>query len=146
MKKIMMMLALMLTLTTFAFAGEAINKQALNAFQNEFAGATDIAWKVSGNYYEVAFTIDHKRLAAFYDDRGDFVAVTRFISSGELPNGLRKSLKRGYGNAYWVSDLFDVTTGDETSYYVTIENADTRVVLRSINGSHWALYERMDKK
>ena len=100
MKKIMMMLALMLTLTTsFAFAGETINKQALNAFQNEFAGATDIAWKVSGNYYEVAFTIDHKRLAAFYDDRGNFVAVTHFISSGELTNGLRKSLKRAYGNA-----------------------------------------------
>ena len=50
MKKILTMLALTLTLTSFAFAGETINKQALNAFQSEFAGATDIAWKVGSNY------------------------------------------------------------------------------------------------
>ena len=43
MKKILTMLALTLTLTTsFAFAGETINKQALNSFTSEFAGATDL--------------------------------------------------------------------------------------------------------
>jgi len=146
MKKIMMMLALMLTLTTsFAFAGETINKQALNAFQSQFASATDVAWKVSGNYYEVAFTIEAKRLFAFYDSRGEFVAVTQFISSTQLPKHLRKSLKVSYSK-YWISDLFEMATADEGSYFVTIENADERIVLRSTNGSKWSLYTKTDKE
>jgi hypothetical protein len=63
MKKIMMLMAMVLTLTTtWAFSGEeAINKQALNAFKTEFASATDAAWTVGANYYEVAFTLNDQK-------------------------------------------------------------------------------------
>ena len=146
MKKIMTMLALTLMLTTsFAFAGETINKQALKAFKSEFAGATDIAWKVGSNYYEVAFTINDQRLFAFYNDQGEFMAVTQFISSTQMPNYLRKSLKRSYSN-FWISDLFEMTNDDETSFYVTLENADTKVILKSIDGNKWSLYNKIDKE
>ena len=145
MKKIITMLAPTLTLTSFAFAGETINKQALNAFQTEFAGATDIAWKVGSSYYEVAFTINHQRLFAFYNDRGEFMAVTRFISPTQLSNYLRKSLKRSYSN-FWISDLFEIRHADDKSYYVTLENADTKIILKSINGSRWSLYNKIDKE
>ena len=145
MKKIMTMLALTLTLASFAFAGETINKQALNAFQSEFAGATDVAWKAGGSYYEEVFTINDQRLFAFYNDRGEFMAVTRFISPTELPNYLRKSLKRSYSNC-WISDLFEIRHADDRSYYVTLENADTKIILKSINGSKWSLYNKIDKE
>jgi len=146
MKKILTMLALTLTITTsFAFAGENINRQALNAFQSEFTSATDVAWKVSGNYFEVAFTIGEKRLFAFYDSRGELVAVTHFISSTQLPKHLQKSLKASYGE-YWISDLFEMSTADEGSYFVTIENANERIVLRSRDGSKWSLYTKTDKE
>src|SRR5215468_3613118 len=130
MKKIMMMLALALTIgTSFAFTGEeAINKQALNAFKKEFAGAADAAWTVGNNYYKVTFSLNDQKLFAYYNMTGDFLAVTRNISSLQLPLNLQTSLKRSYNN-YWISDLFEVANDGGTNYYVTLETADTRIVL-----------------
>ena len=145
MKKIMMMLALMLTLgTSFAFTGEKINKEALNAFRYEYAGATDIRWTIGKNYYKVAFTMNGKKLFAYYDNEGEFIAATQFISSFQLPRHLQKTLKKSLHN-YWISDLFKMTTNEETFYYVTLENADAKVVLKSADGSNWSIYQKTDK-
>ena len=146
MKKIMMMLALVLTLSTsFAFTGEeAVNKQALASFKTEFAGATDAAWTVGNSYYQVAFTMNDQKLFAYYNTHGEFLAVTRYISSFQLPLNLQTSLKKSYSN-YWISDLFEVARSSGTDYYVTFENADTKIVLRSADGSSWSLYQKSKK-
>ncbi len=146
MKKIMMMLALVLTVgTSFAFTGEeAVNKQALNAFKKEFAGATDAAWTVGNNYYKVTFSLNDEKLFAYYNTQGEFLAVTRNISSLQLPLTLQTSLKRSYSN-YWISDLFEVTKNDGTNYYVTLETADAKIILRSADGTNWSIYQKSKK-
>ena len=146
MKKIMMMLALVLLVsTTFAYTGEeAVNKKALNSFKSEFAGATDAAWTAGSNYYKVAFTMNSQKLFAFYNTDGEFMAVTRYISSFQLPLTLQSSLKKSYDD-YWISDLFEMAANDETGYYVTLENADTTIILRSIDGSDWSMYKKSKK-
>src|SRR5678810_1144559 len=109
MKKIMMMLLLVLTIgTSFAFTGEeAINKQALNAFKKEFVGATEAAWTVGDNFYKVTFTLNDQKLFAYYNMQGDFMAVTRNISSLQLPLSLQTSLKRSYNCLLYTSDAAD---------------------------------------
>jgi len=146
MKKIMMLMAMVLTLTTtWAFTGEeAINKQALNAFKTEFASATDAAWTAGANYYEVAFTLNNQKLFAFYNSEGEFMAVTRYISSMQLPLKLQSSLKKECSTC-WISDLFEISNGDGTAYYVTLENADTKVVLKSTDGADWTVYKKSKK-
>lgn len=141
-----MMLALVLTLsTTYAFTGEeAINKQALNAFKTEFAGATDAAWTVGADYYKVAFTLSDQKLFAYYNTQGEFMAVTRFISSLQLPLNLQSSLKKSSNNS-WISDLFEMADNEGTAYYVTLESADTKIVLRSIDGGDWTVYQKSKK-
>jgi hypothetical protein len=146
MKKIMMTLALALTLSTmYAFTGEeAINKQALNAFKTEFASATDAAWTVGNDYYKVTFTMNDQKLFAYYSMNGEFMAVTRFISSFQLPLNLQSSLKRSYTN-YWITDLFEMANHDGTSYYVTLETADSKIVLKSTDGSDWSVFQKSKK-
>ena len=146
MKKIMMMLALVLTIgTSFAFTGEeAINKQALNAFKKEFAGATEAAWTVGDNYYKVTFSLNDQKLFAYYNMQGNFMAVTRNISSLQLPLNLQTSLKKSFNN-YWISDLFEVANTDGTNYYVTLETADTKIILKSTDGSDWSIYQKSKK-
>ena len=34
-------------------------------------------------------------------------------------------------DSYWVSDLVEVSKSDGTYYYITLENADTQLVLKS---------------
>jgi hypothetical protein len=145
-KMMMMMLALVLTVsTTFAFTGEGVvNKRALNSFKSEFTGATDAAWTAGNNYYKVAFTMNDQKLFAFYNGDGDFIAVTRYISSFQLPISLQVSLKKSYNN-YWISDLFELSAIDETGYYITIENAGTKLILKSTDGSDWTVYQKSKK-
>ena len=146
MKKIMMMLALVVTLTTtYAFTGEeTINKQTLKAFKTEFASATDAAWTVGNDYYKVTFTMNQQKLFAYYSTTGEFMAVTRFISSFNLPINLQSNLKKSYSN-YWISDLFEMANPDGTAYYVTLETADSKIVLKSADGNKWTLYQKTQK-
>ena len=145
MKKIIITLAMVLSLSaSFAFTGErAVNNRAINAFKTEFAGATNVAWTVANDYYKVTFNMGEQKLFAYYSGSGEFMAVTRYISSSNLPINLQKSLKKSYGN-YWISDLFELSNLDGTSYYVTLETADTKIVLKSTDG-HWSVYQKVQK-
>jgi len=146
MKKIMVLLAMTCTLgTTYAFSGEEpISNRALEAFRTEFAGATEISWSAGTDSYKVTFTLNEQKLFAFYTTDGEFVAVTRNISSVQLPLNLQTNL-RTVSDKYWITDLFEVSDRDGTTYYVTLENADTKVVLRSTGGSGWSAYQKNQK-
>ena len=84
------------------------------------------------------------KVFAFYNMDGELMGLTRNISSAQLPVNLQTSLKRNY-NGYWISDLFEVANNNGTSYYVTLENGDKKVVLTSANGSEWSTYKK-DRK
>ena len=45
-----------------------------------------------------------------------------------------------------ISELFEMNAEGQNSYYVTVENANTKVTLRSVSSSDWELYERTAKK
>ena len=146
MKKILVILTLVLTVST-GFAGtgeEAVNKKAISAFKAEFVGATEAAWTAGTNYYKVAFTMNDQKLFAFYDSDGEFVAVTRYISSFQLPLYLQTTLKQSYSN-YWITDLFEVATNDGTTYYTTLETADSKIILTSGDGRFWTTYQKSKK-
>jgi len=146
MKKITIILALVLTVSTsFAFTGpEAVNGQALTTFNSEFVGVTDASWTVNKDFYKVTFTMNHQTLSAYYNKAGEFMAVTKNISSVQLPANLKKSLKK-LMNTSWITDLFEVTNYDETSWYATIETADSKIVLRSDNGGKWTVFQKIEK-
>ena len=147
MKKITIILAMALTASTaFAFTGgETANNQALNTFNSDFVKATDATWTGGKDFDKVTFTMNDQQLVAYYTKSGEFMAVTRNISSVQLPANLKKSLKKLMSN-YWISDLFEINNNlDQTSRYVTLETADSKIVLRSNNGGHWTVFQKSDK-
>jgi hypothetical protein len=145
MKKIISILALVLTVSTsFAFSGpESVSSQALNTFSSEYIGATDATWTISKDFYQVTFSLDGQKLFAYYNKAGEFLAVTHNISSVELPNSLKKGLRKLMTDR-WITDLFEITNNDQTSWYVTIESADQKIVLKS-NGGKWRVYQTIEK-
>jgi len=146
MKKIMMMLALVATVTTsFAFTGEeTISKKVLNTFKTEFGGATNAVWTRANESYKVAFSMGDQSLFAYYSASGELIAVTRSLSSMDLPLRLQTSLKKYHTNS-WITDLFEVSNPDSTSYYVTLETADTQIILKSTDGGNWMVYQKVQK-
>ena len=147
MKKSILMWVMMLTVgltTTFANNEETINQRAVSSFKKDFASAQDVKWENNKDFVKATFTINDQVMFAYYSQTGDLMAVTRNILSNQLPISLLANLKKSYGT-YWISDLFEVSSATDASYYVTLQNADQTVVLKSNGASAWEVY-RKEKK
>lgn len=144
MKKIILTLAIALgTLSSFA-ADVKVSSRVLDAFKNDFATATEITWTAAEDYYKASFVFNDQHIAAFYNADGELMGMTRNLRSTDLPINLQANLKKGYSN-YWISDLFEVSNIDGTSYYITLENADTKLVLKATGGDTWKTYQKKTK-
>ena len=144
MKKIIIMLAVAISSLT-AFAGEEnVSSTVLNSFNKQFTGAKEVQWTTTNDYYKAAFVYNGQNVNVFYQLDGGLIAMTRNISSLELPISLQTNLKNNYSK-YWISDLFEVSNNEGTSYYITIENAETKIILKSNDTGKWHNYKKMAK-
>lgn len=152
-----MILTLAIAVSTLsAFAGSAYGKpmaaagednvspKVLDAFKTEFNTAKEVEWTVGSNYYKATFTYNDKHVFAYYDTEGELLGLTRYLSPLDLPLALQSSLKKTYAG-YWISDLFEVAKNNGTSYYITLENADTKMVLKAADATEWSVYQKTRK-
>jgi hypothetical protein len=144
MKKMILTLAIALG-SLSAFAGEGnVSQKVLDAFNQEFTTANQVEWASGTNYYRASFIYNSKHVFAYYDLNGALLALTRYITSLDLPMGLQNSLKKDY-DSYWISDLFEVAKEGATHYYITLENADSKLVLESSAGYEWETFKTIKK-
>jgi hypothetical protein len=139
--------AIALTLgTTNAFAGPSydINGQVRTAFQKDFNKAELMDYTSSKDYTRLTLKVNDMIVFAYYSENGDLLATTRNIKSTQLPLPLLLELKKHYGNC-WVTDLFEMGTGGQSNYYVTVENADTKISLKSFNNDSWETLKKEKK-
>jgi hypothetical protein len=146
MKRTIFTLALSLILGTASFANndESNNQKAVQSFKKEFAQAKDVSWQKAGDLVKATFTLNERVLFAYYNEAGDLMAITRNITTDLLPIALQTSLRKDYAG-YWVSDLFEMVTGGQTNYYVTLENADHKIVMKSEDFGNWSNYRKERK-
>jgi hypothetical protein len=144
MKKMILMLAI--SISSFAaFAREEnVSKKVLDAFTTEFTTAKEVEWTAGTDFYKASFIYNEKHVFAYYSPDGDLLGLTRYISPVDLPLNLQITLKKN-SNGFWISDLFEAAKNGTTSYYITLENADTKKVLRSIGGSDWEVFKTVKK-
>jgi hypothetical protein len=144
MKKMIMTLAIAVS-TLSAFAGdENVNPKVLDAFNTKFKNAQQVEWTAETDYYKATFVYNDKHVIAYYDTNGELLGITRYVSPLDLSLNLQINLKNDYAN-YWVSDLFEVAKSDGTSYYMTLENADTKIVLKATDSNTWSVYKKVKK-
>lgn len=145
MKRIFFTLTVVLSLISFSsFAGDDITPAALQSFKSSFKNATDVVWTTTSNHYKATFALNGIYVSAYYDANGKMAAVTRNISSLQLPVTLQTSLKKDHEN-FWISDLFEMANEDGTTYYATLEDADYKIVMKSTSTSGWSVYKKMCK-
>jgi hypothetical protein len=137
------LLASVFTKSSFANDANAVAPEVLKAFQSTFAAAKGADWTVADDLYKVQFSLDGQYITAFYKMDGTIAAITRHIASVQLPVNLLAALKNDY-KEYWISELFELSNDEGVQYYVTLENADTKMVLKSSTAT-WSLYQRNRK-
>jgi hypothetical protein len=147
MKRLVLTLTIALSLISFSsFAKDdvVVTPAALQSFKNSFKTATEVNWSAGDNFYKADFSMNGQYVSAYYDAEGYMIALTRNISSLNLPITLQASLKNNYSQ-YWISELFEVANEEGTAYYITLENADTKMVMKSSSGSDWSTYKKVRK-
>ena len=145
MKKILLVLGLVATMgVCSAYPSERVSQKVLTSFKTEFTNAKDVEWDTGSNYFRATFTMNDQRVFAFYNVEGELLSVARYISSIQLPINLFSDLKNNYSK-YWISDLFEVSNSEGLHYYVTLETADSKLVIHSVNGGSWSTYSKNKK-
>lgn len=129
---------------TSAANDDVVSPAVLKSFQSSFANAKEIDWSLTKSLYKASFTLDGLHINAYYSNEGAFMAMTRNISSSQLPIALQTTIKKEY-SAFWISDLFEIANEEETSYYITLENAGTKLVLKSTNNAAWTKFQKNQK-
>jgi hypothetical protein len=146
MKRASIPIIILLSLCITAVFGATIpvNGKILASFRKEFSKASEESWKTLNGYEVVSFRTENKYLTAYYLESGELKAVTRNVSTDQLPIYLQNSLKTSYKD-YWITELFEIASDSETRYFVSIENPDQKLVLNSVDSVDWNIVERADK-
>lgn len=130
--------------TVFAENGGSVNEKIAETFKKEFVGATQVNWEYGKTYAKATFDMNGQIMFAYYSLNGEQLAVTRNLLSSQLPITLLADLKKDY-NGYWISDLFEMSTDNESAYYIRLENSDQALVLKATIAGGWQLYSRERK-
>lgn len=139
MKKTILSIATMLMMGISAFAGnniDDVNQHAVKSFNRDFSNTRNVMYEQKQGYVKVTFTMNDQVLFAYYNNSGELTAVIRNIKSEQLPISLLTNLKKEY-TGFWISDLFEMASNDQTTYYITLENADKTIVLKSEGTEGW---------
>ena len=147
MKKSILLAAMMFVFgagSLLANTVEGVSEKVLSSFQKEFVGAKEVSWQKGEEFVKVSFTLNEKIFIAYYNEEGEKLALVRNLSSLDLPLSLQESLKDSYSQ-YWITDLFEINGKDDSAYYITIENADVKITLKSIGMSAWTMYKKTNK-
>jgi hypothetical protein len=123
---------------------DVVNSTVLKSFQSSFANAKEIDWSLAKSLYKASFVLDGQHINAYYNSEGLLIAMTRNISTSQLPIALQTTIKNDY-TSFWISDLFEIANDEGTSYYITLENANTKLVLKSTNNSAWSKFQKNQK-
>jgi hypothetical protein len=147
MKKILtwMLSLLIVAGSTFANDSSGINERITRSFQKDFATAKNVQTESVKDLVKVTFTLNDQIMYAFYTEGGDLVAVTRNLTSTQLPINLLTELKNKYASS-WITDLFEIASDHVTSYYVTLENPDYKVILKATGNGSWDVYQKEKKQ
>ena len=139
---VLTILASVFTQPTFA-TNRDVTPVVLKSFQTKFASAKEVTWTSSESLFKAHFELNGQAVTAFYSTDGNLLAVSRHITSHQLPLSLQTSLRKGHEGA-WISELFELNSEEGITYYATLETADCKVVLKS-NGQSWTAYNKNKK-
>jgi len=145
MKRLLVTLTIALSLVSLSsFAnGEDVSPRAVKSFNKSFKNATEVKWTVTDSYFKADFALNGQYVSAFYNEDGSMIALTRNLSSLQLPIALQADLKSNY-NCYWISNVLEVANEEGTSYYITLETGDEQLTLKS-SGDSWSTFKKQRK-
>ena len=132
MKKFFITVALAVAVVSVSFAadGVKVGKRIQSAFQKEFAEAFNPTWEsVGSGILHVTFTQNSEVMDAYYNEEGQLVSLSRYVSKSQLPLLVNKTIDEKFKTAD-IAQIRELVTDNETSYLVTARKDNATVIAK----------------
>ena len=138
--------AALVSLTSFAADIVKANSKVQAAFEKEFATATNVSWEVlkGEDIYHASFVYGSEIMEAYYSGDGDMIAIARHLSQERLPLLVAKAVRENFGK-YSFKSASEYMSADNTSYIVTLENEKSTVTARIYNNGMTEVLKKSKK-
>lgn len=145
MKFLFMVLVLLGSMTAKSNPGNEDNILRMQqAFAQQFTNAREVKWSNTKEFVKADFEMNGQHATAFYSHEGNFIGVTRNLLSTQLPIELQADIRKHY-SGFWISELFELSNDQGVVYFLTLENAEKKLILQSPTGFGWSFYQKQCK-
>jgi uncharacterized protein YjiK len=135
--------SVLLVASTYAF-NTTVNEKVLKSFKQTFNTAEQVKWEEFRDYYTVSFVNSGIRSKVNYDKDGNMLSSIRYYSPNMLPLNVIGKLKKQYPSQS-LYGVTEITYGDETVYYVKLEDAKNWTTVKIDNEGSCQVYEKFKK-
>jgi len=123
--------------------GDDLNFVGSSNFKHQFPKATEISYKVNGQFTEVNFVWDNMKLQAFYDVEGNLLATCRPVPVGNLPVAAQLTLKDQYPGGIARDAIEYNDPNDGVSYYITMIGPKNSYLLHVSTSGMISVFKKM---
>ncbi len=141
MKKLLIVLAVVVSGTLFAATPPEVDGKIEKSFKEAFPKAEKVTWYENDNTYEVLFMNNLVKCRMWYDKDGNVTKTERYYGESELCPYIMAKVKRKYPGKK-VFGVTEVNTESGINYHIILEDANKWY---HVSGDA-AGYLRLDKK
>lgn len=95
-----------------------VRRQSKNHFQAVFENAKDVSWSRSANLDQVSFTLNGKRMTAYYNNLSELMGTTVAQSFSDVPQDGREKIRNEYSD-YKIGNVVLFHNKNRTGYSQT---------------------------
>jgi hypothetical protein len=155
MKRIFVTIAITALFTANIFAANSVVKTedgtqgisyaVVNKFNNDFARAQNVSWKVNANFQKATFTIDDVKMSAFYNLQGEYMGLTQAVQFKALPTKAKKEIGQKY-EGYFVQEVIKLDADDDsTVYFVDLKKDNDEFLVRVTPNANVYFFQQVKK-
>lgn len=122
---------------------EEPNFTGVQNFRRQFPQATEVNYKVKGQFTEVNFIWNGLQLQAFYDHDGNPLATARNIDKNNLPVNVQLNLQKRYSDGVVTAAIEYTDNSEGLSYYVTVASPRTTWLLHVSTSGDISVFKKM---
>jgi hypothetical protein len=113
-------------------------------FSVDFTNAENVHWTSTKNYLKASFTLNNKKMEAYYEHDGSMIGTASAININELPVSAKRIFAKKYGS-FTVKEaiLFEATS--DTAYYVSAEDEVQSLIITISSEGIASVFKKVKK-
>ncbi|MDB5252302.1 MAG: hypothetical protein JWP27_1471 [Flaviaesturariibacter sp.] len=144
MKAFILSLAVLASSITALADSPDVSEKVLHVFNNTFRDVTNVSWSSSARSYEASFELNQIPTRVSYDHEGNVLQTIRYYDGSRLPIVVLTKVTAKYADKK-IFGVTELTSGDETTYHIILEDASSWVNIRSDAAGHLEIEKKLRK-